>query len=79
MPAPRKNKNASGKRVERDRIPVSLSLSNGLLELTSGYLLSQGIDPNTENVRQHVRDWFYLSYGEWIKREIETSDQAIIL
>jgi hypothetical protein len=77
MPAPRNNKNAAGKRIERERVSVSLSLSNGLLDLIGGYLLSQGIDPNAENVRQFTRDWFYLHVGDYLKGTIEIEDTMI--
>lgn len=80
-PAPNGNKNAAGKRVERDRIKIAVSVSkkNTLLDLISKYLLSQGIDPTDEQIRQFVNDWFYSQMGEWLKRKIEIDDSAIIL
>jgi hypothetical protein len=80
MAAPRRNKNASGKRVDRDRIAINLSISkkNGLLELFSEYLTRQGIDPTDENIKQVASDAAYHHWGEWLKREIEMSEGAII-
>lgn len=76
-----RNKNARGKRVDRDRIAVNLSISehNGLMELFSQYLSLQGIDPTEENIRQVASDSAYHHWGEWLKREIEMIDQAIII
>ena len=81
MPAPKGNKNAAGQRVQRERIKLSLSLSerNGLADLTSEYLLRQGIDPTNENIASFVSDWFYLNYGNWLKRQIEMDDTPIIV
>lgn len=81
MPAPRNNSNAAGRRVKRDRIKLDLSLSerNGLLDLTSRYLSEQGIPPEDANIRQFASDWFYANFGDWLKRQIETQDAAIIL
>ncbi len=81
MAAPRRNKNASGKRVDRERIAVNLGIShrNGLLELFSRYLSEQGIEPTDEHIKQVASDWAYHYWGERLKREIETNDQAIIL
>jgi len=75
------NKNASGKRVTRDRIRLDLSLSeqNGLLDLAGRYLTSQGIVDSNENIKTLASDWFYLQFGQWLKREIETSDAAMIV
>jgi hypothetical protein len=81
MPAPRNNKNAEGKRVDRDRIAVNLSISkgNGLLDLFSEYLFRQGIEPTDENIKQVASDEAYHHWGAWLKREIETQEQVIIL
>ena len=80
-PAPHHNTNAAGRRVNRDRIKVALSLSerNGLLDLAVEYLFRQGVEPTEEHIRQHVSGWFYFQYGEWLKRQVETDDSAIIL
>lgn len=81
MPAKRGNKNAVGKRVNRERIPINLSVSerNGLLELFVEYLSRQGIEPTTDNIKQVAADWAYLYWEERLKREIETSENAIII
>ncbi len=81
MPAKRHNKNAAGKRVNRERIPINLSVSegNGLLDLFSEYLFRQGIEPTTENIKQLASDWAYHYWGERLKREIEMNEGAIII
>lgn len=82
MPAPRGNKNAAGKkRSERERISLSLGISkqNGLLELFAEYLSRQGTPPTDENIKSLARDLAYQSWAEWLKRQIEMSDQAIII
>lgn len=73
--------NASGKRVSRDRIRLDLSLSeqNGLLDLAGRYLASQGIPDSNENIKSLASEWFYLQFGQWLKREIETNDAAMIV
>ena len=81
MPAPRGNKNAAGKkRAERGSIHISLGVSqhNGLLDLLVEHLSRQGVEPTDENIRQYVRDWFYQSLGEQLKREIEDSEAMIL-
>jgi hypothetical protein len=79
--APRRNKNASKKRVARDRIAVNLSISegNGLLDLFDRYLSVQGVPATDENIKQLASDWAYQYWGERLKREIETNGEAIIL
>ena len=67
------------KKDEAKRVPVSLSLSNGLRELANDYLFRQGIEPTEENLKRFTRDWFYLNFGEWLKRQIETQDETIII
>ena len=81
MPAPRNNKNAAGRRVSRERITLTLGISemNGLLPLFREYLSLQGIPDTDGNIQQLARDWAYLYWGERLKREIEMSDGAIIL
>lgn len=81
MPATRGNKNAAGKRVNRGRIPVNMGISkqNGLLDLFEEYLSRQGIEPTDEAIKTLASDSAYRYWGEWLKREIETQDAAIIL
>jgi hypothetical protein len=81
MAARRGNKNARGKRARRDRIPVNLSISerNGLLDLFEQYLSRQGIETSDEAIKQLAADWAYFYWGERLKREIEMSEEAIIL
>lgn len=76
-----RNKNATGKRVQRDRIPVNMSISekNGLLELFSRYLSEQGVEPSDDNIKELASSWAYRYWGERLKREIEMNDQAMIL
>lgn len=79
--APAGNKNASGKRVERDRVSVNMGISvkNGLLELFSRYLSEQGIEPTDDNIKETARRWAYTYWAERLKREIEIIDQATII
>jgi hypothetical protein len=67
------------KKDEAKRVPISLSLSDGLRELANEYLSRQGIEPSKENLKQFTRDWFYQNFGDWLKRQIETDEQAIIV
>lgn len=78
--APLGNKNAKGKRVERDRIPINMGVSkkNGLLDLFTHYLLEQGIEPTDDNIKDVASRWAYAYWGERLKREIETIDQTMI-
>lgn len=81
MPAPYKNKNAKGKkRVERERISLSLGISqqNGLLPLFESYLSAQGIEPTRDNIAELAREWAYHGWGERLKREIEMNDILIV-
>lgn len=75
------NKNASGKRVTRDRIRVDLSISegNGLAALFVEYLSRQGVEPTQAAIAKTAKDWAYQYWEERLKREIETSDAAIIV
>lgn len=81
MPAPQGNKNATGKRVDRGRIPVNMGISrsNGLLALFEEYLSRQGIEPTDEAIKELASSWAYQYWGERLKREIETQDVAIII
>lgn len=81
MPAKKGNKNASGKRVDRNRITVSMGISrsNGLLDLFEEYLLGQGIEPTNENIKEVASTWAYHDWAERLKREIEITDGAIII
>lgn len=76
-----RNKNARGKRVKRDRVAVNMSVSakNGLLELFEEYLLSQGIHPTDEAVKELASRWAYDHWYQRLKRELELADAAIIL
>lgn len=78
--APIGNKNASGKRVERERVSIHMSVSNknGLLELFSRFLLEQGIEPTDDNIKEIASRWAYAYWGERLKREIEITDQTMI-
>lgn len=78
--APFRNKNGAGKRVERERIPVNMSVSkkNGLLDLFSQYLALQGIDSTDDNIKELASQWAYHYWGERLKREIEMIDQAMV-
>lgn len=81
MAAPYGNTNRAGKgTVKRDRISVHLAVSekNGLLELLSRYLSEQGIEPTDAAIREQMAKASYRLVGEWLKREIEVSDAAII-
>jgi hypothetical protein len=74
MPAPRNNTNRKGKKsVDRERIPINLSLSkgNGLLDLFQEYLLGQGIDPTDAAIREQAASWAYEYWGERLKGEIQ--------
>lgn len=79
--AMRGNKNASGKRVNGERVAVNLSVSegNGLRPLFAEYLSRQGIEPTDEAIKALASESAYRYWGEWLKREIETQDAAIIL
>jgi len=80
MPAPRNNHNAAGKRINRERIKIDLSLSerNGLLDLASDYLARQGVEPSDKQLRRFASEWFYLNFGAFLKREIEDSEAMIL-
>ena len=84
MAPKRGNTNRKGKRTipeGEERIAVNLSIShgNGLRELFSEYLSSQGIPPTNDNIRQCAADWAYDYWEQRLRREIEVSDAAIII
>ena len=81
MPAPKGSRNAAGRRVQRDRIKLDLSLSerNGLLDLAGEYVSRQGKQPTDEQIKAFASDWFYQNFGAWLKRQIEIEEAAIIV
>lgn len=81
MAAKRGNRNAAGKRVKGGRIALHLSISegNGLRPLFVEYLSSQGVEPTDEAIKEIAGTEAYRHWAEWLKRQIETNEQAIII
>lgn len=78
MPAKRGNRNAAGQRVQRERVGISLSLSegNGLLALAQDRLASLSIESTTDNIKQYVSEWFYRELERELMRDQRLSVQV---
>jgi hypothetical protein len=79
--APRNNQNRKGKKsVKRDRIPLTLSISeqNGLLALFERYLEAQGIEPTDDHIRSTARDMAYEAWETHLKRFLEDQEADLL-
>lgn len=58
---------------------LGISSKSGLLALFEQYLALQGLEPTDEQIKELASAWAYHAWGERLKREIEQSNEAIIV